>query len=92
MMTPKQQANILLDLRERLIIDAVNFATGREDWTLEEVKNRGELVYFGPNECVFMFDGRPMLEVYRTGTFTLHEVEHITISRTNFRKLYYAQT
>ena len=88
MLTPKAQAMILMDLREKLVVEAVDFAMGRDDWTPEEVKNRGELIYFGPNDCLFLFDGRPLLELYRTLQFQVHDVEHISISRTNYRKLY----
>lgn len=91
MMTAKAQANLVMENRERLIRRAVDFAMGRSDWTLEEVKDRGELIHFGPNECVFMFDGRPMVEVYVTTT-VVHDETIMLLSTTEYKELYDDQT
>ena len=87
-MSTTQLANAVMGLRESLIVDAVNHALGRSDWTLEEVVDRGTLTYYGPNECLFMFDGRPMLELYILLNQLVHDESQIVISTTNYRKLY----
>tara|TARA_R100000951_G_scaffold113184_1_gene114716 strand:- start:3619 stop:3900 length:282 start_codon:yes stop_codon:yes gene_type:complete len=92
MKTTAQLANMVMEHRESLIVDAVNHALKREDWTLEEVKDRGTLTYFGPNECLFMFDGQPLLELYMTLDFQVHDEQYFQISHTNYRKLYDGKT
>lgn len=86
--TTAQLANVVMQLRDSLIVDAVNHALGREDWTVEEVKDRGSLTYFGPNECLFMFDGVPLLELYMVLNFRVHDETMIQLSHTKYRKLY----
>jgi hypothetical protein len=88
MRSTTQLANAVMELREALIVDAVNHATGRADWTLEEVKGRGTLTYFGPNECLFMFDGQPLLELYMVLDFEVRGENYVQISHTKYRKLY----
>lgn len=88
MKTTAQLANMVMEYRDDLIVNAVNHAMERDDWTIEEVKDRGTLTYFGPNECLFMFDGRPMLELYMSMDFQIQDETYFQISHTKYRKLY----
>ena len=69
MNTTTQLADMLMEQhvlylqRDALITRAIDHALQREDWSLQEVIGRGRLEFYSPNDCVFLFDGVPLLEI-----------------------------
>lgn len=48
--------------REAILREAINHAMGRTNWLPEKVAPRSQLVFYGPTECVFLFDKVPLVE------------------------------
>jgi hypothetical protein len=58
--TREKLAQRVIDTKDRLIKDAITFVLGREDWTIEKVKDRCLIEYIG-NKQYFSIDGKQMI-------------------------------
>lgn len=83
-MNSSQLAAAAMEQQEGLFRDAINYALGTNDWTVKDVAYRGRMEYYRPNEYVFLFDRRPLLEV----RVALDWDETLLFSTLHYRKLY----
>jgi len=57
----------LASKKEEILRSAINFALGREDWTLEEIRDRAHFVSYAdsPDVQFFTFDNVPLVEIHK---------------------------
>ena len=72
-MKPQNVIEIVLDnlaeglagKKELLIRQAINHFLDRKDWTLDEIKGRGELIIDSENQETFRFDGESLFTIVK---------------------------
>ena len=78
--------------KDNLIKEAISHSMGREDWSLDEVVNRGEFRSYQqiPDVEEFCFDGVPLLE-FHYPKFEMEQKDDFTFAANagfKYRKLY----
>lgn len=62
--------------RDELAKAAIDFKLGRIDWTVEEIKGRGELIKYPDGRVVFEFDKAALLE-FHPASWWSEKVDHV---------------